>query len=115
MRFVSSYDGSSWIFFDSIYIINDVGGKFQISNIYSWDKKTDIYSDGVSEKYDGNIDDSELLELAKVLESSNEIKVRLSGTKYKDYALKKCCVDGMLDTINYYLSLKYQNENPINK
>ncbi len=95
-----------WVFFDSIYMINEKGDKISWKNIKSWDKRTQVTGGGGTyESFDLLINNYDLELLRSVLMGKN-VKCRFSGDSYDERVLLEVRRAGALQTINLYDRLK---------
>ena len=98
--------GGDWIFFDSVYLINEKGDRISWGNIKSWDKVTKVSGGGGTyESIDLLINDFDLDLLRSVLMGKN-VKCRFSGDFNNDRILSEARRVGAVQTINLYGKLK---------
>lgn len=104
LRIRFRYRGSDWIFFEKATIINSDGATITW-NINTWDKNTDVLSNGnVYESIDLQLTDTRREELYSLLQG-NGVKIRLIGKYYKDYEIKTDYVLSLLEVLNTYNEL----------
>ena len=104
LRIRFRYRGSDWIFFDKITIINSEGATISW-NINTFDKNTDVLSNGsVYESIDLQLSDSKKEELYSLLQGDG-VKIRLSGKYYSDYNIKTDYASALLEVLNTYNEL----------
>ena len=81
------YVGSSWIFFDTVTIINSNGGK-KLWTLKTYDKITNVNTTEllteVYESCDIFLAESDAQELYNIVSKSGKVKLRLSGKYYED-------------------------------
>jgi len=105
LRCIFHYSGSSWIFFDKAILIDSNGNKLSW-NIENYDKDTEVLSGGsVKERYDFMISDNEAWGIYNLLSKEN-VRIRLTGKKNKDYTLSDSRKKALIELLEYYHDIK---------
>lgn len=97
------YSGKDWIFFDKIYLINKENKRF-ITDVYFYNKNTDVRDGHVYESIDFVIKNDEIEDFLELLNGTS-ISMKLSGTRSKEYKIKERNVKAMKEIIDFYNQL----------
>jgi hypothetical protein len=98
-RIVFEYYGSSWIFFETATLVGSDGQRISFT-FKSYDKTTDVLSGGsVKERIDIVLDEARAEQILRMISTSEEIKLRLSGKYYKDFSLPEDVVNAIKDIL----------------
>jgi hypothetical protein len=102
MRLKFLYRGSNWIFFENAYIVNSEQERmsfyFRPDNL-----KSDVISgNSLRELADIRLSDDKAKELINII-NGNNVKLRLSGEKYREYSLRKRQIKGLQEIYDFYI------------
>lgn len=103
LRCYIHYSGKDWIFFDKIYLINKENKRF-ITDVYFYNKNTDVRDGHVYESIDFVIKNDEIEDFLELLNGTS-ISIRLSGNRNKEYKIKERNVKAMKEIIDFYNQL----------
>jgi uncharacterized protein YceK len=102
LRITANYNGDDWIFYKMIQLVNGDSSRLTI-NIKSFDKKTDIFSNGrVFESSDDILSDEDGKKLIELLNGTPPIRVRLSGDYNDEFVLENNTVYALANLLNSY-------------
>lgn len=83
LRYVLSYHGQDWIFFEKIYIKTE--NKTHEFDIPTYKKESKVlFGNGVVEYFDGQVDRTKVYEALKDLSAAQNATLRLSGQHHKE-------------------------------